>query len=194
MGVLPFIQGHRVLEIGHGPGHLQRVLRGRGLMAVGLDESAQMGKLAKRNLTRQSAFGAIKQAEVVSFAKSDYTQFNLTRGLAQHLPFSNESFDNIVSTFPAEYIFDPLSLSEAARVLTAAGRFVILPGTRITGSGLLERFMAWVFRITGQTSPDLSEILHERSKKPFAKAGLQVEVHEIDVKSSLVFILVATKI
>ena len=66
MGVLPFIQGNRVLEIGHGPGHLQRVLRSRGLMAVGLDESAQMGRLAKRNLTRQSAFGSNKQAEVQS--------------------------------------------------------------------------------------------------------------------------------
>jgi hypothetical protein len=53
--------------------------------------------------------------------------------------------------------------------------------------------MAWVFRFTGQTPPNLSEIIHERSKEPFAKAGFQLEVHELDVKSSIVFIMVATK-
>src|SRR5512139_2335915 len=52
MSALPFIEGRRVLEIGHGPGHLQRVLLSRGLVAVGIDESAQMGRLAQRNLRR----------------------------------------------------------------------------------------------------------------------------------------------
>jgi hypothetical protein len=53
--------------------------------------------------------------------------------------------------------------------------------------------MAWIFRITGQTPPNLTEILHERSKEPFGRAGFDLEIHEVDVKSSLVFILVATK-
>src|ERR1044072_4937008 len=50
--VVPFIEGNRVLEMGHGPGHLQRILLSRGLFAVGIDESTQMGRLAQRNLTR----------------------------------------------------------------------------------------------------------------------------------------------
>src|SRR5688572_31722362 len=50
MSVLPFIQGTRVLELGHGPGHLQHALLNRGLFTVGLDESAQMGLLARRRL------------------------------------------------------------------------------------------------------------------------------------------------
>src|ERR1044071_1050250 len=50
--VVPFIEGTRVLEIGHGPGHLQRALLSRGFVAAGIDESAEMGRLAKRNLTR----------------------------------------------------------------------------------------------------------------------------------------------
>lgn len=170
--VLPFIEGTRILELGHGPGHLQRVLLSRKLIAVGLDESPQMGRLAKRK-TRGSA--------------------RLTRGLAQQLPFPDSAFDTVVSTFPSEYIFDPVTLTEAHRVLTEAGKFVILPGAVITGRGIWDRFMAWVFRITGQTPPDLSEIIHERSKEPFAKAGFQLEVHELDVKSSIVFIMVATK-
>jgi len=52
LSVLPFIQGTRVLEIGHGPGHLQRALLEQNLLAVGIDESSQMGRLAKRNLRR----------------------------------------------------------------------------------------------------------------------------------------------
>ena len=48
---LPYVQGRRVLEIGHGPGHLQEIFasKHRGLVA-GLDESPQMGRLAKKRL------------------------------------------------------------------------------------------------------------------------------------------------
>lgn len=170
--VVPFIEGTRTLEIGHGPGHLQRVLLNRGLVAVAIDESAPMGRLAKRNTDGKA---------------------HLTRGLAQHLPFSDESFDTVIATFPAEYIFDPATLTETYRVLKKNGRFVILPGVVITGRRIWERCMAWLFRVTGQTPPNLSEILRERSKEPFAKAGFQVEVQELEVKSSTVFIVGATK-
>ncbi|MDO8754211.1 MAG: hypothetical protein Q7J80_09995, partial [Anaerolineales bacterium] len=58
LSILPFIAGTRILELGHGTGHLQRILltlrhgsgRDRGLFAVAIDESAQMGTLAKRRL------------------------------------------------------------------------------------------------------------------------------------------------
>ncbi len=185
MCALPFIEGRRVLEIGHGPGHLQRALLSRGLVAVGIDESTQMGRLAKRNLRRGVS------SAVSPFAS---TQINLTRGLAQHLPFPKETFNTVVATFPAEYIFDPTTLLEAQRILVPAGRFVILPGATIIGRGGVDRLLAWIFRITGETPPNLSEILHERTKKPFAEAGFQVEVREVTIKSSLVFIVLATKI
>ena len=187
MSVIPFIEGQRVLEIGHGPGHLQRVLLNRNLLAVGIDESAQMGRLAKRNLKRFSGSRTAKDQHLA------YTQINLTRGVAQQLPFLTESFDTVVATFPAEYIFDPVTLSEAERVLKPGGRFVILPGAVITGRGTRDRALALLFRFTGQIPPNLSEILHEKSKEPFAKASFQVEVHEIEVRSSLVFIMLATK-
>ena len=173
MAVVPFIEGSRLLEIGHGPGHLQRVLRSRGLSAVGLDESAQMGRLAKHRLGESAS---------------------LARGLAQSLPFPNESFDTVVATFPAEYIFDPRTLTESRRVLVRGGRFVVLPGAIITGRGGLERIMAWLFRATRQTPPDLPEIIRERSRGPFARAGFQVETHEIRIRSSLVLIVVGTRL
>ena len=190
LSVIPFLQGDRVLEIGHGPGHLQRALLEKGLAPVGIDESAQMGRLAGRNLTRFLGSKTRNPADEIPA----HAQVRLTRGIAQHLPFPDESFDTLVATFPSEYIFDPKMLVEAQRVLTGNGRLVILPGATIMGHGVLDRAMALLFRITGETPPNLAEILHARSQAPFAQAGLHVEMHELNIRSSLVFILVAEKI
>jgi ubiquinone/menaquinone biosynthesis C-methylase UbiE len=190
LSVIPFLEGNRILEIGHGPGHLQRALLSRKLLSVGLDQSPQMGRLARHNLTR---FLASNNSSTPKNRTGAYAQTNLTRGVAQHLPFPNASFDTLVATFPAEYIFDPKTLLEAQRVLTTNGRFVILPGATIIGRGILDRAMALLFRITGQT-PNISEILQERSKAPFTTAGFKLETHELNIRSSLVFILVATKL
>src|SRR5574342_376957 len=51
--VVPFVEGTRALEIGHGPGHLQRFLLNRNLVAVAIDESAPMNRLAKHRLEKQ---------------------------------------------------------------------------------------------------------------------------------------------
>src|SRR5215208_4276905 len=72
MSVLPFIEGNRVLEIGHGPGHLQRALLSQNLFTVGIDESAQMGYLAKRNLSRGIVSGNLPH-------HSAYTPFKIGR-------------------------------------------------------------------------------------------------------------------
>lgn len=189
LSVLPFVEGNRILEIGHGPGHLQRALLDRNLAAFGIDESSQMGRLAQHNLRR-----FIRSQPVTPSDKSlAYTQVSLTRGVSQYIPFPNETFDTLVSTFPSEYIFDPRTLAEAQRVLAPNGRFIILPGATIMGRGIPDRAMALLFRITGETPPNLAEILHQRSKQPFVNAGFHVEVHELNLRSSLVFILVATK-
>lgn len=198
MSVIPFVAGRRVLEIGHGPGHLQRALLSRELIAVGIDESPQMGRLARHNLRRRD----VRESQSLSSSSNgpspassqfDYTQTNLTRGIAQQLPFLDETFDTLVATFPAEYIFDPETVAEARRVLVPGGRFVILPGALITGRGAVDRLLAWIFRVTGEAPPNLTKVIHERSGESLARAGFQVETHEIAVKSSLVFIVLATK-
>jgi ubiquinone/menaquinone biosynthesis C-methylase UbiE len=192
LSVIPFLEGTRVLEIGHGPGHLQRALLSRGLFAVGIDESAPMGRLARRNL-RRTLCSPHPTKTTGCTSQIGYTQVKLTRGLAQHLPFPAASFDSVVATFPADYIFDPITLEEACRVLSPGGRFVVLPGASILGRGLMDRLMAFIFRITGETPPNLSEVLQERSREPLSKIGFTVEFHEMEIRSSLVMIVVATK-
>ena len=174
--VVPFIEGTRVLELGHGPGHLQRILQDLSLFAVGLDESRQMGYLAKRRLLGNG-----------------YTQINLARGLAQSLPFPIGSFDTVISTFPSEYIFEQSTLLEARRVLTNGGRLIVLPAAWITGKSTLERLMSWLFRFTGQTPSDPLEKVKQKLSQPVASAGFQVEIRQVEVKSSLVLILIGTK-
>lgn len=195
--VIPFLEGTRILEIGHGPGHLQHVLISRALFAVGIDESAPMGRLAKRNLTRRLLTYPPSQTESLSSPKTIqqdvYTQIRLARSLAQHLPFPGEFFDTVVATFPTEYIYDSATLTEAYRVLSPGGRLVILPGATILGRGLMDRLMALLFRITGQAPPNLSKIIQDGSKELFGKAGFEVEAHALEIRSSRVFILVAMK-
>jgi ubiquinone/menaquinone biosynthesis C-methylase UbiE len=169
--VLPFIAGTRVLELGHGPGHLQRVLLSRKLpaldrvVAVGLDESKQMGRLAKRN-----SGGSAR----------------LTRGLAQQLPFASASFDTIIATFPTEYFTDPGTLSEVKRCLDNGGRFIVLPAAMPKN-----RFLSWLFKVTEQAPTEALKIVQQRLEEPFLEADFHVETHVLDLQSGRLIIIVA---
>jgi ubiquinone/menaquinone biosynthesis C-methylase UbiE len=190
MSVIPFIEGNRVLEIGHGPGHLQRILRSRGLVAIGIDESAQMGRLAKRNLrggvfARSSAAVSSKGSSIHHNA---YTQTNLTRGLAQALPFSDEAFDTIVATFPTQYITDPVTLAEIKRCLVNGGRLVVLPVALPKNP-----FLDWLFRVTHQSPVEALDIVKANLKQPFVAAGFMTELKTIDEQSGILLVIFATK-
>jgi SAM-dependent methyltransferase len=56
---------------------------------------------------------------------------SLQQGVAQELPFADASFDSVVSTFPTDYIFDPLTLGQLARVLVPDGRLIVVLGARL---------------------------------------------------------------
>jgi ubiquinone/menaquinone biosynthesis C-methylase UbiE len=183
--VLPFLSGTHILELGSGPGHLQRLLHSRNLLAVAIDESAPMLRLAQRNLRRGLPSGATPHPA--------YAQTTLTRGLAQHLPFADSSFDTVVATFPAEYITDPRTLSEVKRCLSDGGRFVVLPVALQLGRNLLERMMALLFRVTGQTPANPLDELKARLEAPFREAGFEVAVEEVRNGSSLLLVVVAAR-
>lgn len=185
MSVIPFIEGNRILEIGHGPGHLQRALLNQGLVAVAIDESAPMGRLAKRNIAKEAS----KYSDPASPQYNrDNPQANLTRGLAQHLPFSENAFDTIVSTFPSEYIFEPQTLLEARRVLRHGGRLIVLPVALPRNP-----FLDWLFRVTGESPSDAIDIVKARLVKPFASAGFDTEVQTLDVRSGILLVILARR-
>lgn len=165
--VLPFITGTRILELGHGPGHLQRLLLDRGLSAFGIDESKQMSGIAKRRL------GNIHK---------------LARGLAQSLPYSAESFDAVVSTFPSEYIFDLKTLSEAKRVLRSGGRLIVLP-VAFPKNG----FLKWFYKVTGESPEALTESLKTKLLEPFTRSGFHTELRIIELKSVILLALIAER-
>ncbi len=169
--VTPFIQGTRILELGHGPGHLLRSLRSLGLFAVGLDESSQMGRLAKMRLR-----------------KTGETSLNLARGLAQDIPFHDQAFDTIVSTFPSEYIFDQRTLLEARRVLHNAGRLVVLPAAWPKNP-----LLGWLFKVTGESPTEVLDVFKVKLKKPFIEAGFEAEIQTLEIQSSVLLIIVAHK-
>jgi ubiquinone/menaquinone biosynthesis C-methylase UbiE len=173
---VPFIEGTCILELGHGPGYLQRILHDQGFFPIGLDESPQMGVLAKKRLN-----------------KSGYTQIGLIRALGQGLPFSPGSFETIIATFPTEYIFMRMTIFEIKRILTEGGRLVLLPVAWVTGKGLLDRFAAWLFRVTGQAPSNFSAKVTSRLTKPLVSAGFQVETRLHEVKNSRVLIVIAKK-
>jgi ubiquinone/menaquinone biosynthesis C-methylase UbiE len=165
--ILPFIEGTRILELGHGPGHLQRTLLDRGLVAIAMDESAPMGRLAKRRL------GNLHK---------------LTRGLAQKIPFASESFDSVVSTFPSEYIFDNQTLSEAHRVLRNSGRLIIL-----LAAWPRNPLLAWLFKVTGESPSDAYESIKSKIKETLTEVDLKSEIQIVEVKSSNLLVVIATK-
>lgn len=165
------VTGSRVLELGYGPGHLQVHLRAAGKKVFGLDESHQMARQAARRL-RKSGFPV-----------------HLVRGLAQNLPYANETFDNVLATFPTLYIVDPQTLQEIRRVLRPNGQMVVLMSAWITGKGLADRLMAFINRITGQVPPPGCEL--SKFIQPFTEAGFVVNLRLEDHPSSRLMIILA---
>ena len=165
--ILPFITGTRILELGHGPGHLQRILLDLNLDPVAMDESAQMGILAKRRLGNRH---------------------KLARGLAQQLPFANNSFDCVVSTFPTEYIFHAQTLSEIRRCLSDGGRLIVLPV-----AWPKSRFLKWLHQVTGESPMDGQESYRLKIQAPFTNAGFDTEVKIVEVQSGILIIVIANK-
>ncbi len=168
---IPELPGPRVLELGHGPGHLQLALRKKQVQVFGVDRSAQMGRLANHRLA---------SAQVIP---------NLVRATAEHLPFPLHAFDQLVATFPSEYIVQSETLKESRRVMIEKGKLVLLPVAWIRGSRVWDRAAAWLFRITGQ-APNWDS----RFSRPLREAGFSVEEKRINLLESEVMLIIGKQI
>jgi SAM-dependent methyltransferase len=166
---LPYLDGPKILELGPGPGHLQKMLNQNGNLVFGLEESHQMILQARRHLH-----------------KNGHT-FHLIRAIGQDIPFQKGVFDQIVSTFPAEFITHPHTLSEIRRVLKPQGELVILRFAWLSDRRWPYKATAWLFRLVGEAPID--GLPEERLIAPFQEAGFQVHIEQLDLESSGVLLL-----
>jgi len=174
---MPELRG-RVLELGCGTGNLQCSLQqSRSHWAVGIDPSPQMLAITQRKLTRAAL------------------PIQLARSCAQALPFAPASFDSIVATFPTEYILDPTTLAEIRRVLRPGGRLAVLLAATFGHSGLYQRALGLLYRITLQRSPAAPPEPARRSilGRRLAELGLAVDERWAPVGSSHVHLVLAER-
>lgn len=174
---LPFAPGARVLELGHGPGHLLERLAAEGRTATGLDLSPQMGRLAARRLGRLG-FPA-----------------QLVRGRGQALPFAGAAFDAVIAAFPAPYVLEPATLAAIRRVIRPGGRLVIVPQAGLIGDGILARAIEGLYAITGQRDSADAGANETRAywTERLAAAGFYAEVWDVEDGDSAVMVVVAAR-
>lgn len=162
---VPFLRGPRVLDLAHGPGSLLLELAAAGFQVVGYDLSPFMGRLARSRLARHGLATP------------------LTRGMAQALPFPDGAFNSVVSTFPAEFIFDPATPSEIARVLAPGGVCVVVPFALPSRGARVVRALRAVY--TTWQRPSGGRLLSTL----FQAAGFYSQVHWISLPRSRVMVI-----
>ncbi|HCI80995.1 MAG TPA: hypothetical protein DHW02_15045 [Ktedonobacter sp.] len=123
--VLTRLHGTDVLELGCGLGDLLADMLDVGYNARAVEHSPEMVDAARDTLKKRKLG---QPAWVI-------------QGVSQSLPFSNDSFDSIVSTFPSEYIYESDTIAEIARVLRPGGRVIIIEGANLLPVGMLQPFL-----------------------------------------------------
>lgn len=112
------VNGPKVLEIGFGTGELLIEMARRRIVVFGLEPSAEMLQVARTKLARNGL------------------RIPCVRARAERMPFLDDSFDTVIATFPARYIFEPATLFEAARILRDADSSTGRRGGRLIVAGL----------------------------------------------------------
>lgn len=107
--LLPDVEGKDTLELGCGTAYVSAWLTQRGARAVGLDPTPE------------------QLASARGFQEEFDLDFGLIEGIAEAIPFPDESFDLVISEYGASIWSDPYRwVPEAARVLRPGGDLVFL--------------------------------------------------------------------
>ncbi len=126
--VLSRLTGHDVLELGCGLGDLLADMLAEGYNCRAVEYSPQMVAAARDTLKRRNLGqpGSVIQ------------------GSAEGLPFSDATFDIVVSTFPSEYIYKHETIGEVERVLRSGGRLIVIEGANLLPVGVLQPLLVFL--------------------------------------------------
>lgn len=158
-----------ILEIGFGTGVLYQELAKLGHKIIGIDESKNMINIAKSKL------------------KSNNLLQQITRANAKNLPFSNNTFNLVLTTFPSGYIFEPVFHEELERVLAINGQFVALLGVKFSNVNFIDFIYRILFKFS-QQSVDV-ESIENSFKYPKYKDRFDIAIDTVNYKKrQLIFL------
>lgn len=130
--------GEKVLDIGTGSGWAARMAAGMGAEVTGVDPSPAMLDAARNH------------------APPPRGSVTYTQAAAENLPFADDSFDAILSTYGIMFSSDPKSaIDEMVRVLKPRGR-LSLTTWKAEENGYIPDFFALVTRYADMPPPDPS--------------------------------------
>lgn len=157
-----------VLEVGFGPGKLHVELAKEANFCVGLDLASGMCSFAQRRLLRQGL------------------EVNITRGNALSLPYADESFDTVVSTFALSGMPDGQNVvREMARVLRTGGQIILVDIGLPSDGNRFGRFWAKLWESMGDYLYNQVEMIE--------MAGLSLTKFEEFGPGKHIRVIVATK-
>ena len=155
---LDFLAGTEILEIGFGTGELLLEMARRNIHVIGLDSSSDMHRITGKKLLKQG--------------------LDIPRilGKIQQTPFKDNSFDTIISTFPAGYIFDHDTWCEAASLLRKNKSLSHSFSSRFVVVGL------FTIRTTKLRLPGTTSLLQHTYDDVLARIRTQAESVGLDLR------------
>jgi ubiquinone/menaquinone biosynthesis C-methylase UbiE len=181
------IVGHlpegRILDLGTGPGYLpiEIVKKAPGLKAVGIDLSPKLIRMAQENAQRAGVGNRVR----------------FKTGQASDAPFSDNSFDMVISTGMLHMVKDPVKiLKECHRLLKFGGEVWIFDPARVSSQVDREKWRAslsWKERIAYQVFKLFSKINPGKTYRreevetmlqeiPFAQCRVEESKGEIEIR------------
>lgn len=162
---LSYLKHGSILEIGFGTGELLTEMGEQGYEVSGLELSSDMHRITQRKLRKKELCISRIQAST------------------EAIPIKSRSFNNVLSTFPSQYITSSDTLKEIRRILDKNGRLVIT-GLSVTFTTGLKRWIAKCFW------KDTGDILAQRLVEKGEALGFQGTIVEHEMEDYILPILI----
>lgn len=180
--VLSRLHGNDIFELGCGTGDLLLEMIKLRYNCNAIDQSAEMVDAARSMLKKRR-----------------YDDFRVTKGQAQSLPFSSASFDTVVSTFPNEYILDPITISQIERVLRPGGLLIVVftwnppPIGSISLLSLLFHLFTYGPAVFFRTDEEVKQQIEKKMRHLLEEHGLRYRNEVVNSQDWKIFIVSGEK-